>query len=217
MIVGSKENVPNITNTVPEQIVDVKWTKDQNWDSWKTLKNCGFRVRVIVSDNYSANMLAYKPLLKEFIHLDDDLYIEHNYQKIYLLHDAVHLILIVRNNLLNYKRVTFFENNFVATLMYVRLNGGHGLLNFTTPLDQFPFFKVLIILSWHILQPSPLKKVGGKSKRFFKKVRWILTPCPPNKKEILKNLSEMSPNFLMDLQENFKRNGKNITSVYENP
>ena len=147
MILGSKENVPNITNTVPEQIVDVKWTKDQNLDSWKTLKNCGFRVRVIVSDNYSANMLAYKPLLKEFVHLDDDLYIEHNYQKIYLLHDAVHLILIVRNNLLNYKRLTFFENNFVATLMYVRLNGGHGLLNFTTPLDQFPFFKVLIILS----------------------------------------------------------------------
>ena len=140
MIVGSKENVPYITNTVPEQIVDVKWTKDQILDSWKTLKNCGFRVRVIVSDNYYANMLAYKPLLKEFVHLDDDLYIDHNYQKIYLLHDAVHLILIVRNNLLNYKRLTFFGNNFVATLMYVRLNGGAWPTKLYHPSRSVPIF-----------------------------------------------------------------------------
>ena len=31
-------------------------------------------------------------LLKESGHLDDDLFIEHDYQKIYSLHDAIHLI-----------------------------------------------------------------------------------------------------------------------------
>ena len=73
----------------------------------KTLKNCGFRVRAIVSDNHSANVLAYNLLLKEFGHLDDNLFIEHDYQKIYLFHDAVHLIKNVRNNFLNYKRFIF--------------------------------------------------------------------------------------------------------------
>ena len=81
--------------------------KEQILDSLKTLKNCGFRVRALVSDNHSAKVLAYKMLLKESGHLDDHLFIEHNYQKIYLLHDAVHLIKNVRNNLLNYKRFIF--------------------------------------------------------------------------------------------------------------
>ena len=60
-----------------------------------------------MSDNYSANVLAYKLLLKEFGHLDDNLFKEHDYQKIYLLRDAVHLIENVRNSLLNYKRFIF--------------------------------------------------------------------------------------------------------------
>ena len=66
-----------------------------------------FRVRAIVSDNHAANVLAYKLLLKEFGHLDDNLSIEHDYQKIYWVHYAVHLIKNVRNNLLNYKRFIF--------------------------------------------------------------------------------------------------------------
>ena len=83
-----------------------------------SLKNCGFRARAIVSDNLSANVLAYKLLLKESGHLDDNLFINHDCQKIYLLHDAVHLIKNVRNNLWNYKRFIFpafeydgFENS----------------------------------------------------------------------------------------------------------
>ena len=43
--------------------------------------------------------------------------------------------------------VIFFDNNFVPTLMYVTWGGGNDLLNNTFPLDQFPFFKVFIILS----------------------------------------------------------------------
>ena len=53
--------------------------------------------RAIVSDNHSANELAYELPLKEFGHLDDNLFIEHDYQK----------IKNVRNNLLNYKRFIF--------------------------------------------------------------------------------------------------------------
>ena len=107
MILGLKENIPYIIKSVPERQINGKWIKEQILDSFKTLKNCVFRVRAIVSDNHSANRLAYKVLLKEFGHLDDNLFIEHDYQKIYLLHDAVHLIKKVRNNLLNYKRFIF--------------------------------------------------------------------------------------------------------------
>ena len=53
--------------------------------------------RAIVLDNHSANVLAYELPLKEFGHLDDNLFIEHDYQK----------IKNVRNNLLNYKRFIF--------------------------------------------------------------------------------------------------------------
>ena len=107
MIVGLKENVPYIIKSVPERNIDGEWIKEQILDSLKTLKNCGFRVRAIVSDNHSADVLAYKLLLKESGHLDDNLFIEHDYQKIYLLHDTVHLIKNVRNNLLNYKGFIF--------------------------------------------------------------------------------------------------------------
>ena len=100
MIVGLKENVPYIIKSVPERNID-KWIKEQILDSLKTLKNCGFRVRAIVSDNHSASLLAYKLFLKEFGRLDNNLFTEHDCQKIYLLHDAVHLIKNVRNNSLN--------------------------------------------------------------------------------------------------------------------
>ena len=66
MIVGLKENVPYIIKSVPERNLDSKLIKERILDSLKTLKNCSFTVRAIVSHNHSANVLAYKLLLKEF-------------------------------------------------------------------------------------------------------------------------------------------------------
>ena len=85
------------------------------------MKNCGFRVRAIVSDNHSAKLLAYKLLLKISGHLDDHFFIQYNYQKIYWLHDAVPLIKNVRNSLLNYKHFIFpaFEyDGFKDTILF---------------------------------------------------------------------------------------------------
>ena len=83
MIAGLKENIPYIIKSVPERNIDGKWIKEQILSSLKTLKNCGFRVRAILSDNHSANVLAYKLPLKGFGHLDDNLFSQHDYQKIY--------------------------------------------------------------------------------------------------------------------------------------
>ena len=113
MIVGLKENVPYVIKSVQEVKINGKLMKEQISDSLKILKDRGFRVRAIVSDNHSANVLAYKLLLEESGQSADDLFIEYDHQKIYLLHDVVHLIKNVRNNLLNYKRFIFpaFECN----------------------------------------------------------------------------------------------------------
>ena len=51
-----------------------------------------FRDSSTVTNNHSANVLSYELLLEESGHLDDDLFIEHDYQTIYLLRDAIHLI-----------------------------------------------------------------------------------------------------------------------------
>ena len=91
----------NFKSVLERRNIGSKWIKEQILESFKTLKNYVFRVREILSDNQSANVLDYKLLLKKSSHLDDDLFIEHDYQKICLLHDAVHLIKNVRNNLLN--------------------------------------------------------------------------------------------------------------------
>ena len=92
MIVGLKENVPYVIKSVLEVKINGKLIKEQISDSLKILKDCGFRVRAIVSDNHSANVLAYKLLLEESDQSADYLFIEYDHQKIYLLHDVVHLI-----------------------------------------------------------------------------------------------------------------------------
>ena len=101
---GAPLPLPQWFRHCPERNIDGKWIKEQILDS---LKTCGFRVSAIVSDNHSVNASAYKLLLKESSHLDDHLFTQYDYQKIYWLHDAVHLIKNVRNNLLNHKRFIF--------------------------------------------------------------------------------------------------------------
>ena len=65
MMVELKQYVPYIMKSVPTQNIDGKWIKEHILHSLKTWKNCGVRVRAMVSDNHSANvLLAYKLLLK---------------------------------------------------------------------------------------------------------------------------------------------------------
>ena len=63
MMVGLKENVPYILKSAPERNIDGKSVKEQILDSLKTLKKCGFRIRAIISDNHSANVLAHKMVI----------------------------------------------------------------------------------------------------------------------------------------------------------
>ena len=91
-----KRKWPLFDQIVVEQNIDGKWIKKQILDSLKSFKKGDFRVRAIVSDNHSANVLPYKLLLMELDHLNDDL--EYDYRKFCLLHDTLHLIKNVKNN-----------------------------------------------------------------------------------------------------------------------
>ena len=124
IIIGLKENVHYIIKSVPEWNIDGKWIKEQILDSLKTLKNCVFRVRAIVWDNHSAKVLTCKLFLKESSHLDDHLFIQHNCQKIFWLHDTVHLIKNVRNNLLNYNRFIFLAFKYEGFKDPILFKGG---------------------------------------------------------------------------------------------
>ena len=53
----TEKNVPYIIKFVQEQSIDGKWIKEHILDSLKTLKNCGFRIRPIASDNNSVSGL----------------------------------------------------------------------------------------------------------------------------------------------------------------
>ena len=72
-----------LSNLFQSKTLMINW--EQILDSLKTLNNCGFRARAIVSENHSVKVLTYKQFLKETGHPDDHLFIQHDYQKIYWL------------------------------------------------------------------------------------------------------------------------------------
>ena len=64
--------------------------------------------------------------------------------------------------------------------------------------------------SANIFCNHPSKQGKENSERLVKKVEYILIPRPP---KILKNLSEISNNYLMDLPENSEKFGQNIAQL----
>ena len=77
------------------------------------LREAGFSVRGVVTDNHSANVAAFKILLDKY---DGDkkyyLALPGSLNKTYVYFDTVHLLKNVRNNLLNGKKFVFPEFDF---------------------------------------------------------------------------------------------------------
>ena len=116
MVVGLKNNVSHVIKSVPEKELSGKWLSDELLDCIKSLKDSGFKVRGVVSDDHARNVSAYRILLSRFATCQDDLFITFNEMKIYLFFDSVHLIKNIRNNLLNRKRFLFPA--FSSTALY---------------------------------------------------------------------------------------------------
>ena len=85
----------------------IKRLKNETIGCLKVLNDCGFKVRMIISDNQPCKTFAYHKILNHFNTPYDNLYFMYESQKIYLYFDTVHLIKSIRNNLLNNKRFIF--------------------------------------------------------------------------------------------------------------
>ena len=58
-IIGIKQNTPYIIKSVPEIKIHADWLKNQIIGCLKVLTDCGFKVRMIISDNHHVTLLPF--------------------------------------------------------------------------------------------------------------------------------------------------------------
>ena len=92
MIPGIKQNTPSIIKSLPERKIHADWLKNEIIGCLKVLIDCGFKVRMIISDNHPCNTSAYHKILNHFNTPCDNLYFMYESQKIYLCFNTVYLI-----------------------------------------------------------------------------------------------------------------------------
>ena len=57
MITGIKQNTPSIIKSLPERKIHADWLKNEIIGCLKVLIDCGFKVRMIISDNHHVTLL----------------------------------------------------------------------------------------------------------------------------------------------------------------
>ena len=111
IICGLKASFPIAVKACPEISLNGEWVATHMADCISILSESGFKVRVIVTDNHSSNVNAFKALKKIFHSQasDSSLFVQHseNPTKTYLFFDNVHFLKNIRNNLLNSKKFVF--------------------------------------------------------------------------------------------------------------
>ena len=114
MIVGLKQSVPLVIRSCPEISIHGDWVADEISKCLKDLLEIGFNVRVVVTDNHSTNVNAFKIVRRTYNASSDSLYIQYPGMKTktYLFFDTVHLLKNIRNNLFNNKKFVFPFFNF---------------------------------------------------------------------------------------------------------
>ena len=85
----------------------------------------GFNVRAIVTDNHSANVMAFNKLLKSYGGVDDIYLGNFPNSKIYLFFNTVHLLKNIRSNLLNTKKFVFPEFYFSNGDIKISVEAGY--------------------------------------------------------------------------------------------
>ena len=121
LIIGLKENVPYVVKAASETFINSEFIKYEILNCLELLITDGLNVRAASCDNHAANVSTFTKLIMQFGEDNGSLFINLQSQKVYLFYDIVHLIKIVRNNLLRKKRLvfpqfSFFEFNDGATV-----------------------------------------------------------------------------------------------------
>ena len=81
----------------------------------------------VISDNHSTNMAAFNILMKKYPHTKKDISINHPWNinnGIYLFFDSVHLLINIRDNLCNSRRIIFPQFNFDEFYDSINLDAG---------------------------------------------------------------------------------------------
>ena len=95
MIVGLTKSIPYVVKAVPVVNLSGRLVKEEIEESLRSLKEIGYNIRAVISDNHSTNVSAYSSLLKTY-RLDNNtnksyvMYFEG--RKIYHMYDSVHII-----------------------------------------------------------------------------------------------------------------------------
>ena len=93
MVVGLKESVPYIVQSVPEMTFNGQWLAEKIRENIDNLTSIGLSVRAVVTDNHSANVNAFSTLVTMFKSESDNYIIyPETGRRIYLFYDTVHLI-----------------------------------------------------------------------------------------------------------------------------
>ena len=77
MIVGLKQSVPLVIRSCPEISIHGDWVADEISKCLKDLLEIGFNVRVVVTDNHSTNVNAFKIIRRTYNASSDSLYIQY--------------------------------------------------------------------------------------------------------------------------------------------
>ncbi|MEO2160645.1 MAG: THAP domain-containing protein, partial [bacterium] len=114
MIVGIRKSIPWVVKAIPETKIEGTWLANHIDETIGSVHQAGFKIRGIVADDHSTNVLGYNVLLEKY---PSPIYrtIRHPSNEellIYLFFDSVHLMKNIRNNLLNHKRFIFPEFSF---------------------------------------------------------------------------------------------------------
>ena len=108
MLVSLHKSIPYVVKSIPLTSIRGEWLADEINKCITVLKDLGFFVRAVICDDHSANVKAFRCLMKKYDG-DSKLFIYHpSYEgtmKTCLFFDIIHLTKNVRNNLLNRKFV----------------------------------------------------------------------------------------------------------------
>ena len=74
MIIGIKQNTSYIIKSVQEKNIHADWLKNEIIGCLKVLTDCGFKVRMVTSDNHPCNTSSYHKILNHFNTPYDNLY-----------------------------------------------------------------------------------------------------------------------------------------------
>ena len=127
MINSLKQSIPFVIKAIPEAKIEGLWLSEQIDECIHILHKTGFNIVAVISDNHSTNMAAFNILMKKYPHTKKDISINHPWNinnGIYLFFDSVHLLINIRDNLFNSRRIIFHQFNFDEFYDSINLDAG---------------------------------------------------------------------------------------------